>query len=243
MSLTAHDPHKRAGHRRRLRKKFLEAGLAGFHDYEVIELLLTLETPRKDCKAAAKAALTRFKTLPGVIEASTADLVKVPGIGPKNLLGIKLIKAVADRYLTQKIEKQVLLNNSKELFAFLRHGLEYKRREHFSVIFLDAKNRVIGTQTLSVGTVTASSVYPREVISAALDHNAAAVIFAHNHPSGDPAPSSEDMAITRRLISACLVMGITVHEHIVIGRNRYYSFADQGNIAQMIQDWKRQTDG
>ena len=230
-------PHKGKGHRERLRKKFLASGLSGFHDYEVIELLLTLATPRKDCKDAAKASLKRFKTLQGVLEASPAALCEVPGIGPKNLLGIKLIKAVADRYLEKRLIHKDPLNNSGELFDYLYHGIREKSRECFTVLFLDAKNRVLATEILFEGTLTASSVYPREVILAALNHHAAALIFAHNHPSGDPDPSPEDISITRQLIFACRAIGITVHEHLIIGDNRYFSFADQGYIARMNREF------
>ena len=125
------------------------------------------------------------------------------------------------------------LNNSAELFDFLKHRIRDKRTECFEAVFLDAKNRVVATETLFRGTLTASAVYPREVIRSALSHDAAAIIFAHNHPSGDPEPSGEDMAITRQLVFACRVMGITVHEHIIMGGERYYSFADQGVIVRM----------
>ncbi len=229
--------HKGAGHRQRLRDKFLAGGLAGFHDYEVLELLLTLATPRKDCKAPAKAAMKRFKTLQGVLEASDRELCDIDGIGRINMFGVKLIKAVADRYLEKKLTRREPLNNSADLFAFLNHTLRDKTRECFTVIFLDAKNRVLSVETLFTGTLTASSVYPREVVTAALDHRAAALIFAHNHPSGDPQPSAEDLAITRQLFFACAVMGIVVHEHIVIGDERYFSFADHGHIARMNRDY------
>ena len=228
--------HKGRGHRQRLRDRFLAAGLEGFQDYEVIELLLTLGTPRKDCKDASKAALTKFKTLQAVIEASPTQLCEVKGIGPKNLFGIKLIQAVADRYFQKKLIHKDPINNSKELFDYLYHSLRDKQREFFKAIFLDSKNRVISTETLSEGTLTASSVYPREVVQAALSHHAAAVIFAHNHPSGDPKPSQDDISITRQLVFAGRVMGITVHEHIIIGNNRFFSFADHGYMNQMNQD-------
>ena len=232
--------HKGEGHRKRLRDKFLNSGLEGFHDYEVIELLLTLVTPRKDCKDAAKAALNKFKTLQGVFEASSKSLCEVPGIGPKNLFGIRLIKAAADRYLKKRLIHKDPLNNSKELFEYLYHQLRDKPRESFIAVFLDAKNRVISTETLFEGTLTASSVYPREVVLEALNHHAAALIFAHNHPSGDPEPSQEDIAITRRLIFALRVVDITVHEHIVVGNNRYFSFADQGYISRMNRECDQQ---
>jgi DNA repair protein RadC len=232
--------HKGEGHRQRLRERFLRAGLSGFHDYEVIEILLTIGTPRRDCKDAAKELLERFGTLQAVFEASIEELCQTKGIGPKNLFGIKLIKAVADRYMEKKIIDKDPINNSKELHDYLFHHLRDRHRECFHILYLDAKNRVIKTETLFEGTLTASSVYPREVVSSALNNRAAALIFAHNHPSGDPKPSSEDISLTRQLVFACRVVGITVHEHIVVGNNRYYSFADAGHIARMNREFDLQ---
>jgi len=235
--MTERATHKGEGHRGRLRERFLAGGLEGFLDYEVVELLLTLATPRKDCKDAAKRAIKRFKTLQGVFEAEPGELREVPGIGPKNMLGIKLIKAVAERFLAKKVLGRDAICNSRELFAYLDSAIRDKARECFVVVFLDSKNRVIAMETLFEGTLTASSVYPREVIRAALQHHAAALIFAHNHPSGEPRPSAEDRAITRQLVFAGRIMGITVHEHVIIGDNRYFSFADQGLIARMSAEY------
>jgi DNA repair protein RadC len=158
---------------------------------------------------------------------------QVPGIGPVNLFGLKLVPAVSRRYLQQRLEGKTPLTNSRELFDYLNHTIRDKKRECFVAIYLDAKNRVIADEVLFTGTVTASAVYPREVVAAALAHTAAAVIFAHNHPSGDPAPSQDDMAITRKLVQACRLMGITVHEHLIIGTEGYFSFADHGHMARM----------
>ena len=231
--------HKGAGHRQRLRDKFLAAGLDGFHDYEVIELLLTLGTPRKDCKDSAKQALEKFKTLRGVMEASVDSLCEVNGIGPKNVFGIKLIKAVSDRYLKSRVEKTDPVTNSKALFDYLYHTMRDKQQEQFKALFLDAKNRIMHIETLSKGTLTASSIYPREVVRKGLEQNAAAMIFAHNHPSGDPKPSKEDFTITQQLLFACRLMGIVVHEHLIIGNNAYYSFSDQGHILQMNTEFEK----
>ena len=233
--------HQREGHRKRLREKFLSSELAGFHDYEVIELLLTLDTPRKDCKPAAKAALNRFKSLQGVFEASKEELCRVEGIGPKNVFGIKLIKAVAQRYLEKKLLGKETIHNSKDLINYLNSYIRDRNRESFVMILLDAKNRVLATQTLSEGTLTASSVYPREVLRTALEHHAAAVIFAHNHPSGDTKPSHEDISITRQLVFACKVMGIQVHEHLIIGGDGHFSFADEGRLNQMKMELEKYT--
>lgn len=231
--------HKSEGHRQRLRDRFLTGGLEGFHDYEVIELLLTLFTPRKDCKDPAKALLKRFKSLQGVFEASVSELCEIDGVGPKNVFGLKLIPAVSRRFLEKKVVKSEALNNAAALFDFLYHSMSARDRECFKVLFLDAKNRVMAVETMFEGTLTASSVYPREVVRAALNHRAAAVIFAHNHPSGDPEPSRADMDITRRLVLACMTMGITVHEHLVVGNNRYYSFADHGHISRMCRQFEQ----
>ncbi len=237
--MTGEMEHKGAGHRERLRERFMTSGLEGFQDYEVIELLLTLGTPRKDCKDEAKELLRRFKTLQAVFEASPRELCEIKGVGPKNIFGIRLIRAVADRYLQKKLVKKDAISNAKDLFDYLYYNMKDKRRECFKVLFLDARNRVISAKTLFEGTLTASSVYPREVVQAALEHNAAALIFAHNHPSGDPSPSAEDVSITRQLVFACRVMGITVHEHLVIGDNNYFSFADRGYIADMNREFDK----
>lgn len=228
---------KGTGHRKRLRDRFLQAGLAGFHDYEVIELLLAVGTPRKDCKQTAKSALKRFNTFQGVLEASSDELQQVDGIGPKNVFGLKLIKAAADRYLEKNLLEQDPITDSRLLFDFLKHTIRDRHREVFQTVFLNAKNRVIATETLSEGSLTSSSVYPREVVRAALRHHAAALIFAHNHPSGDPQPSVEDFALTRQLVWAGRIVDISVHEHIIMGAHGYFSFADQGFIAAYNQDY------
>ncbi|MFZ5564034.1 MAG: RadC family protein [Thermodesulfobacteriota bacterium] len=234
--MTATTPHKGAGHRQRLREKFLASGLSGFHDYEIIELLLTLATPRKDCKEPAKAAMAAFKSLQGVLTASPEELCRIPGIGPNNLFGIRLVKAVADRYLEKALVKRPLVGNSTDLLNYLNHTLRDKQRETFFALFLDAKNRVIDVETLSEGSLTESPVYPREVVKRALAHHAAALICCHNHPSGEPEPSRQDIAITRRLVMACKTVGITVHEHIIVGERGHFSFADNGYMAKFHQE-------
>lgn len=230
--------HKGDGHRKRLRERFMVSGLSGFQDYEVIELLLTLTTPRKDCKETAKEALKRFKTLQGVLDATPAELSSVDGIGPANQFSLRLIRSVAERYLEKRMIDREVIRHSQDLKNYLNMAIRDKRVESFIAVFLDAKNKVIGTETLFTGTLTTSSVYPREVVQAGLQQNAAAMIFAHNHPSGDPQPSPEDIAITRQLLFACRVMGITVHEHLVIGTGGCYSFADNGFIAMFNREFE-----
>ncbi len=238
MASSENGGHKGAGHRKRLREKFLQNGLGGFLDYEVIELLLTLNTPRRDCKESAKALLERFKTLQGVFEANPEELSRVKGVGPANILGIKLMKAVADRYLEKRILQRDVISNSQDLMDYLNHAIGQRNREVFACIFLDAKNRVNALEILFQGTLTMSSVYPREVIIKSLEHRAAAVIFAHNHPSGDYTPSSEDIAITRRLVFACRHVGIAVHEHVITGDSGFYSFAEKGYIAEFNREFE-----
>ncbi len=231
--------HKGDGHRKRLRDRFSKSGLAGFQDYEVIELLLTLTTPRKDCKEPAKALLKQFKTIQGVFEASPSELSEVKGIGPVNQFSIKLIKEVATRYLETRIIGKDAVSNSNELIDFLNIAIRDRRKECFVAVFLNAKNKVISSEILFEGSLTSSSVYPREVVQEALGNKAAAIIFAHNHPSGEPEPSKEDISITRQLVFACRVMGITVHEHLVIGTDGHYSFADHGFILQFNQEFDK----
>ncbi len=228
--------HKGTGHRERLRQRFFKNGLDGFHDYEVIELLLSLNTPRRDCKDSAKALLDTFKTFQAVLEAEPEDLQTVKGVGPVNILGIKLIKETADRYLKTRIISKEVVHNSKDLIQYLSHVIAYKNRECFAGIFLDAKNRVIASEVLFYGTLTSSSVYPREVIIKALSHKAAAMIFAHNHPSGDITPSPSDIAITKKLLFALSYMGIVMHEHLITGQQGYYSFAEHGYISQFNKE-------
>lgn len=220
------------GHRRRLREKFLQGGLSGFLDAEIIELLLTLGTPRRDCKAQAREALREFKSFHGVLEASPRDLQRIGGIGPHNVFGLKLVQEVSRRFLRERMMSRPVCHSSREVFDYLYHALRELRKEQFKVIFLDTKNQIIEEKTLFEGTVDSSAVYPREVIRDALSCEASSLIFVHNHPSGDPEPSLCDREITRDLVFAAGVMQIKVLDHIVIGNNRYYSFADRGLIEE-----------
>lgn len=221
-------PADRNGHRERLREKFHRAGLAGFLDHEIVELLLTLGTPRRDCRGPARQALREFKSFRGVLEASPQDLERIPGLGPRNVFGLKLVHEVARRFLKDKIMSRPVCHSSREVFDYLTHALRDLKREQFKVIFLDAKNQVLEEKTLFEGTVDASAVYPREVIRDALRYEASALIFAHNHPSGDPEPSLCDKEITRDLVFAARCVQVKVLDHIIIGNNRYFSFADHG---------------
>lgn len=221
-----------AGHRGRLRQKFLKAGLEGFLDYEIVELLLTLGTPRRDCKEQAKEALREFKTLGGVLEASPHDLQRIRGIGPHNVFGLRFVQEVSRRFLRERMMSRAFCRSSREVFDYLYHSLRDLKREKFKVLFLDAKNQILEEKTLFEGTVDSSAVYPREIIRDALRYEASALVFVHNHPSGDPEPSLCDKEITRDLVFAAKVMQLKVLDHIIIGNNCYFSFADQGLIEE-----------
>ena len=218
------------GHRRRLQEKFQKGGLQGFLDYEVVELLLAMGTPRQDCRHTAKLALKKFKTLRGVLEAASEDLQEIAGVGPNNVLGIRLIQEVSRRFLKDRMLSRPVCHSSREVFDYLYHTLRDAKKEMFKVLFLDAKNQILEEKTLSEGTVDSSAVYPREIVQAALRFNASSLIFVHNHPSGDSDPSESDKEITKELIFAVQLMQIKVLDHIIIGNNRYFSFADQGLI-------------
>jgi DNA repair protein RadC len=223
-------PGKSPGHRKRLREKFLRGGLNAFLDYEIVELLLTLGTPRKNCKEQARRALREFKTLRGVLEADSHDLIRIKGIGEHNIFGIRLIQEVSRRFLKDKMMSRPYGRSSREVFDYLTHSLRDQKKESFKVLFLDAKNQILEEKTLFEGTVDSSAVYPREIMKDALRYNATSLIFAHNHPSGDPEPSLCDREITKDLVFAARVMQLKVLDHIIIGNNCFFSFADHGLI-------------
>jgi len=169
-----------------------------------------------------------------VLEAPESDLKEIEGIGPRNVLGLKLIQQVSRRYLRDRMLSRPFCHSSKEVFEYLYHALRDARTERFKVLFMDAKNQILEERTISEGTVDSSAVYIREIIKAALRHDASSLIFVHNHPSGDPTPSESDREITRELVFASQIMQIKVLDHIIIGNNRYFSFADEG----LIEDYE-----
>jgi len=225
------------GHRKRLREKFLKSGLTGFHDYEIIELLLTLGSPRRDCKEPAKAVLKKFKTLRAALAASPEELQQVEGIGPHSAFGIRLVREVAAEFLRQRIVDKPVYKSAKEIFDYLYHSMRDLKKEVFKVIYLNSQNQIIDIVDLFEGTVNSSSISPREVMEAAIRNNAVSLIFVHNHPSGDPEPSRYDKEVTRGLVFAGSIMQIRVLDHIIIGNNRYYSFAGEGLIEEYELDF------
>ncbi len=218
---------KGLGHRQRLRDRFLERGLGGFSDAEIVELLLSFGTPRSDCKDPARKALTAFGCLSAVLEEPLSSLRKIDGIGPKNAFAIHFIQAVARRYLRDRLQGKRYLHSSSEVSDYLLHSMRGLKKEVFTVIYLDSSHAIIDTETVAEGTINVNTVYPRELVKGALQKNAAAMIVAHNHPSGSLQPSSQDMKLTRTLCLLGRLMQIQVLDHIIIGDGSF-SFADKG---------------
>jgi len=231
------------GHRKRLRERFNQSGLAAFLDYEIVELLLTLGTARRDCKPQAKEAIKRFKTLRGVLEAPPEELQKIKGITAHNIFVIKFMQEIGREFLKEQLLEKAYCCSSKEVFDYLYHSMRDLKKEVFKVMFLDSQNRIVKIEDLFEGTLNASAIYPREIVQSAVKHNAAALIFAHNHPAGNPQPSDNDKQITQDLVFAGNIMQIKVLDHIIIGDNRYFSFADAGLIEEYNSDFSTLKEG
>jgi DNA repair protein RadC len=225
------------GHRERLRQKFIEGGLERFSDEEVVEFLLTLGTPRGDLKIPAREAMEKFSSLSGVLSAPTDKLTKIKGIGPKNALYLKLVHQVARRYLKDRTDRKTFFGSSRAVFDYLFHSMRDLNREIFKTLFLNRKNELVFDEDMFLGTLTGSAVYPREIMALALEKKAAALVFVHNHPSGDPTPSAEDQRLTRDLVWSAKLLMIQVLDHIVIGQGTYYSFADEGLIKRFTNEY------
>lgn len=223
-----------AGHRQRLREKFLAQGIEAFTDTEIIELLLTFGTPRGDCKQAARAALRELGSLPAVLDAAPAKLGGIGGIGPKNIFALRFIQGVARRYLRQRLIGKHYISSSGDVAEYLIHLLRGLKREAFAVLYLDASHAIIDSEVLSEGTITVNTVYPREVVLAALERNAAALVISHNHPSGRLEPSRQDEQLTRTLHLVCSFMHISLLDHLIVGDgDKVFSFADHGLMARI----------
>lgn len=229
-----------AGHRQRLRDKFTRQGIEAFTDSEVLELLLVLGTPRKDCKEQARVLLKHFGSLASVLEAPTVELQKIKGVGPRNSFAVHFLHAVARRYLKCRLQEKQYLHSSQQVAEYLIHAMRDLQQEIFTAIFLDASHAIIDTKVVARGTVAANTIYPRELIKQALEHNAAAMVVAHNHPSGSLKPSSQDHRLTKTLYLACSFMNIRLLDHLIIGQSETaYSFADQGIMTRIGRECSR----
>ena len=186
---------------------------------------------------SAKEAIKKFQTLRGVLEASPEDLQKINGIGIHSTFGIKLVQEIAREYLKAKILDKPFYTSSQEVFDYLYHSMRGLKKEVFKVIYLNSQNQIIDTADLSEGTVDGSSISPREIVEGTIKHNAASLIFVHNHPSGNPEPSMSDKSLTRELVYAGRIMRLRILDHIIIGDNKYFSFAGEGLIEEYETDF------
>ncbi len=230
--------HPGAGHRARLREKFLRFGLEKFTDEEVLELLLTLATPRRDCKQQARALMQGLGSLRAVLEAEPGVLARYPGIGPRNILGLKLVPAVARRYLEERLLHMGRFHDAAQAAEYLEMTMRSLQREIFRVILLDGEHRVRSIEDLARGSLDRAPVHPREVVACALAAGAAAVVCAHNHPGGKALPSRADRRLTRHLYHACRAVEIDLVDHIIVGQEEMYSFAGQGVIAALAREYQ-----
>lgn len=225
------------GHRERVRKKFLENGFNGLEDYEVLELLLFYVIPRKDTKAIAKELIKKFKTLANVLKADTLELKTIDGLGDVAITFLKMMGALPEKIYEDKLKNQKLIKDDRNkitdkevLLSFLRNKIGYEDVEKFYVIYLSSSNEVIAFEESSSGTLDRSSIYPREIYKRVIMENAKSIIIAHNHPSGNTCPSKCDIDITNEIAKGLKNFGALLLEHIIITRDSYFSFLEEGLI-------------
>ncbi|WP_206109948.1 RadC family protein [Peteryoungia ipomoeae] len=211
------------GHRDRLRARFKESGDSALADYEILELLLFRLIPRRDTKPVAKALLARFGSLAGVLGAPANLLQEVNGIGETVALDLKLVANIAQRMLKSELREKHVLSSWSSVIDYCHAAMAYETTEQFRILFLDKRNTLIADEVQGRGTVDHTPVYPREVVKRALELSATAIILVHNHPSGDPTPSRADIDMTRTIVETAKPLGITVHDHIIIGKEGHAS--------------------
>ncbi|HEU4827162.1 MAG TPA: DNA repair protein RadC [Dongiaceae bacterium] len=222
------------GHRERLREKFLEQGPDSLADYEIIELLLTLARPRIDCKPIAKALLKQFGSLPALMAANTEALKSVDDVGDSTVIALKLVQAVAQRMLKREVLDKPVLDSWNRVLDYCHSVMAHQREEQLRLFFLDGRNALVADEMQSKGTVNHTPLYVREVVKRALELGASALIMAHNHPTGDPSPSRDDIALTREVRNALKAVGVSLHDHIIIGRKGHVSLRSMN----VIDGWK-----
>jgi DNA repair protein RadC len=216
------------GHRHRLRDKLLKRGPDSLADYELLELLLALAIPRIDVKPLAKTLLKEFNSFAGVIAADPAALGRIKGMGEGAIAGLKTIRAAALLMTKQELIDKPVIGNWQKLLDYCRISLAEEKIEQFHLLFLDHKNALIAHERQQTGTIDHAPVYPREVVKRALELEASAIIMVHNHPSGDPTPSKDDVAMTKAVAAAAEKLGILLHDHVVVGRKGHKSMRSLG---------------
>lgn len=213
----------KAGHRGRLRERFTNGGADAVPDYELLEMILFRAFPRIDTKPIAKRLLARFGSFAEVVSAPPDRLKEIEGVGDRAVQELKLIKTAAERLTRGEIKSRPALSSWSGVLDYLRLAQGFEDREHFRILFLDKKNALIADEVQGRGTVDHTPVYVREVVKRALELSATAIILVHNHPSGDPTPSRADIDVTKQIIDAAKPLGVTVHDHVIVGRHGHAS--------------------
>ena len=221
-------PHDGAGHRARLRQKLADSGGEALHDHELIEYLLALAIPRRDTKPLAKALLREFGGIGGLMTADWAAIARVPGMGDTSVAAIKIVQATALRMLRNDVAARPVLASWQALLDYLRADMAHLSVERVRVLHLNSRNMLIRDDHMGDGSIDQAAIYVREVIKRAMDLGSAALILVHNHPSGDPSPSRQDIDITRQIVEAGKRLGIAVHDHIIMAASGHISLRAQG---------------
>ncbi|WP_416464042.1 RadC family protein [Sphingomonas sp. VDB2] len=221
-------PHDGAGHRARLRQKLAESGGEALHDHELIEYLLALAIPRRDTKPLAKALLREFGGIGGLMSADWQAIARVPGMGDTSVAAIKIVQASALRMLRNDVAARPVLASWQALLDYLRADMAHLRVERVRVLHLNSRNMLIRDDHMGDGSIDQAAIYVREVIKRAMELGSAALILVHNHPSGDPSPSRQDIDITRQIVEAGKRLGISVHDHIIMAASGHASLRAQG---------------
>jgi len=218
------------GHRKRLRERFERSGFEGFHDHEVLELLLSYAIPRRDVKSISKELLTHFGSIAAVLDAPLESLRDTNGVGRHAAVLLSTIPRLVDRYQRDRWKESHAFNSTQEAASYLFSLLGTERNEVFYILALNSRNCLIAPEEIQRGSVNRTAVFPRLVVEAILKHRATAVILAHNHPGGDPAPSAADRQLTRKLKRILGDLDIQVHDHIIIAGLNHFSFAEHGEL-------------
>ena len=220
------------GHRQRIRDKFLKNGGSSFADYELLEAYLTIAIPRRDVKPLAKQLIAKFGSFADVISAKNEDLLAISGVGENTVFALKMVQEASKRLSWEVLKNSdaPVIASMDALIDYCRMSMAYQDVEEFRLIYLNGKNMVIDETVQQKGTVNHVAIHPREVVKAALEKKASAVIMVHNHPTGDTTPSKADIDVTRKVKEALDAMGIVLHDHVIVGKFGYYSFRDAGLI-------------